>query len=44
MDKVLESEDRVMRGGRSLVDRADPVTLRWWDLDGSVMGRSALDA
>ena len=27
-DKVVESGDRLMRGGRSLVDRVDPIVLR----------------
>ena len=28
VDKVLESKDPVMRGGRSLVDRANPMMIR----------------
>ena len=43
MAKVLESEDRVVRGGRSSVDWANPVNVRGSDLVGSAIGRSKLD-
>ena len=33
-----------MRGGRSLVDRANPVTVRCCDIVGSVMGWSGMNA
>lgn len=42
--KVLESDDRVMGGGRSLVDRVKSVALRRSDLMGSAIGHSAMDA
>lgn len=42
--KVLESEDRVMRGGRSRVDCVKSVALRRSDLVGSAIGQSAMDA
>ena len=44
LDKILESEDRLMRGGRSPVDRVTLATARWCDLVGSAIGQSARDA
>lgn len=42
--KVLESEGRVMRGGRLLVDCVKSVAFRQSDLVGSAIGQSAMVA
>ena len=42
MGKVLASEDRLIRGGRSAMGRSDAVEIGWCDLIGSAMGRSAM--